>query len=470
MTPFLDDETFLLQSEPARRLYHEVAAGQPIYDYHSHLPAGQIAADHVFPDLHAAWLAGDHYKWRAMRANGVPERLVTGDAPPYEKFLAFAATVPRTIRNPLYHWTNLELRRTFGITDLLDETTAASVWHRANEQLAAKPVRQLLAERRVAVVCTTDDPADRLDDHATANRAGGTRVYPTFRPDKALAVDQPTAFNAWVDRLSAVTGVGCGTLDGLLAALDRRHADFHAAGGRLSDHGLSRCDADDCTDAQAGRTFDAARGGTAAAPADAAAFRSHLMLFFGRLNAARGWTQQLHLGALRNASTRGVRTLGPDTGFDSIGDGPQAASLARYLDRLDVDGRLPRTVLYNVNPSDNYALATLAGNFQDGTVPGKVQFGSGWWFLDQKQGMEWQLDALSNCGLLSRFVGMLTDSRSFLSFPRHEYFRRILCNLIGRDVVHGELPDDMGLLGRVVADVCYGNAHRYFGLDVPTPA
>ena len=469
MPTFLDDD-FLLHSDPARELYHGHAASLPIYDYHSHLPPRQIADDHRFADLYEVWLAGDHYKWRAMRAAGVPERFCTGDATPWEKFLAFARTVPQTLRNPLYHWTHLELRRTFGINELLDESTARSIWDRANEQLADRSVRALLGRYNVAVVCTTDDPADPLDAHAAIRDDGtlATRVYPTFRPDKALLVDQPTVFNAWADRLSQASGTDCGSFAGFLDALGNRHDAFHAIGGRLSDHGLTRCDADDCTDVQARHTFDEARAGRAASPADAARFRSYMMLHFGRLDAGRGWTKQLHLGALRNNSTRGFRTLGPDTGFDSIGDWSQASALSRYLDRLDRDGHLPKMVLYNVNPSDNYALATLAGNFQDGTIPGKIQFGSGWWFLDQKQGMEWQIDALSNVGLLSRFVGMLTDSRSFLSFPRHEYFRRVLCNLIGRDVANGELPDDMPLLGGLVADVCYHNAHRYFGLDVPT--
>ena len=461
-TPFLDDETFLLHTEPARRLYHEHAAPLPIYDFHSHLPAGDIADDRRFGTLYDVWLAGDHYKWRAMRAAGVPESLCTGDAPPFEKFLAFARTVPQTLRNPLYHWTHLELRRYFGITDLLDATTAESVWHRANEQLAAMPVSAMLAKMNVAVVCTTDDPCDDLAAHRAIT--AGPRVYPTFRPDGAMAVDHPTVFNAWVDRLANASCADCDTFAGFLSAVGQRHAHFHHAGGRLSDHGLSCAEADDCTDAQARRTFDDARAGRAVSPADAARFRSYLMVHFGHLDAERGWTKQLHLGPSRDNRTRAP---GPNTGFDSIGDGAQIAPLSRYLDRLDRDGRLPKTVLYNANPADNYAFATMAANFNDGTVPGKVQFGAGWWFLDQRQGIEWQLDALSHTGLLSRFVGMVTDSRSFLSFPRHEYFRRVLCNLIGTDVARGELPADYGLLGRLVGDVCFHNAHRYFGLDVP---
>ncbi len=468
MKSFLTDD-FLLQSDVARELYHDYAKSQPIYDYHSHLPPAQIAENKVFENLAEVWLAGDHYKWRAMRWNGVPERFCTGDASPWEKFLAYAHTVPKAVRNPLYHWTHLELKFYFGIEELLDESTAKSIWNRANEQLAALPVHELLKKSRVAVSCTTDDPADDLAAHRKIRDDGQltTRVYPTYRPDKALLVDQPAVFNPYLAKLSEVSGIECGSLDGLLSALRQRHDCFHDFGGRLSDHGLAICEAGDCTDAEAGRTFDEARAGRQVAPADAKKFRCYLMLFFGRLDAEKGWTKQLHLGALRNNSTRQLRALGPDTGFDSIGDSQQACALACYLDKLDLDNRLPKTVIYNFNPADNYLFATMAGNFQDGSVPGKVQFGSGWWFLDQKEAMEWQLNALSNLGLLSRFVGMLTDSRSFLSFPRHEYFRRVLCNLIGRDVVNGELPRDLKLLGGIVADICFHNARDFFGLETP---
>jgi glucuronate isomerase len=375
------------------------------------------------------------------------------------------------MRNPLYHWTHLELRRYFGIEALLDETTAESIWKRANERLAEMPVHEILTQSRVAVICTTDDPADSLEFHQKIRAEGklATRVYPTFRPDRALWADQPGLFNPWVDRLSAAAGIDCNNLQNFLEALNRRHEFFHQMGGRLSDHGLSACEAADCTEAEAAHCFEEARAGRAINPAESARFRSYMMLFFARLDAARGWTKQLHLGALRNNNSRALRELGADTGFDSIGDWPQAAALAGYLDRLASDNRLPKMVLYNLNPADNYLFATMAGNFQDGTVPGKIQFGSGWWFLDQKEAMEWQLNALSNLGLLSRFVGMLTDSRSFLSFSRHEYFRRILCNLIGRDVVNGELPGDIKLLGGMVADICFHNARRYFGLELPSP-
>ena len=467
MASFLDDD-FLLHSKAARELYHEHAETQPIYDYHSHLPPQQIADNHRFANLYEIWLAGDHYKWRAMRAAGIEERFCTGDASPWEKFLAFARTVPQTLRNPLYHWTHLELRRYFGIQELLNQDTAESIWNRANEQLAELPVRTLLEKNRVVVVCTTDDPTDPLEAHQSIRRSEcKTRVYPTFRPDKALLVDQPQLFNSWADRLAAVSNIECNRFSAFLDALKSRHDFFHSVGGRLSDHGLSHCPDGDCTDAEAGRIFDTARAGRAVAAAeDVEKFRSYLMIYFGRLDADRGWTKQLHLGALRNNSSRGLERAGPDTGFDSIGDFSQATGLSKYLDRLDRDGKLPRMVLYNNNPNDNYVLASMAGNFQDGSIAGKIQFGSGWWFLDQKDGMEWQMNALSNVGLLSRFVGMLTDSRSFLSFPRHEYFRRILCNLIGRDVENGELPDDMKLLGSMVADISFHNAKRFFGLEL----
>ena len=468
MNTFLSDD-FLLHSDVARELYHDFAKPLPIYDYHSHLPAQEIADNRRFDNLYDVWLAGDHYKWRAMRWNGVPEKFCTGDASPWEKFQAYARTVPRTLRNPLYHWTHLELKAYFGINELLDETTAESIWKRANAQLADLPVHEILRKSRVAVSCTTDDPADSLAAHRQIRDDGNlaTRVYPTFRPDKALAVDQPDVFNPWLDKLSKASEIDCNKLSNFLAALKQRHGFFHVNGGRLSDHGLNTCEVEDCTEADAQRAFDGARARRRVTPAEAAKFRSYLMLFFGHLDAARGWTKQLHLGALRNNNTRALSEIGPDSGFDSIGDDSQARGVARYLDKLDQDDRLPKTVLYNVNPKDNYAFATMAGNFQDGTVPGKIQFGSGWWFLDQKEGMEWQLNALSNLGLLSRFVGMVTDSRSFLSFPRHEYFRRILCNLIGRDVENGELPRDMKLLGGMVEDICFHNAHRYFGLEVP---
>src|ERR1043166_5559853 len=430
-------EDFLLQNGVARELYHEHAEHEPIFDYHCHLPPDQIAENKTFRNLYEVWLAGDHYKWRAMRSDGVSEEFCTGDASDWDKFLAYARTVPRTLRNPLYHWTHLELKRFFGIDRLLDESTAKGIWDEANEKLASMPVHQILESNRVAVVCTTDDPTDSLEHHRRIRESGklATRVYPAFRPDKALAVDQPAAWNAWVDKLGTLA-----TFPAFLAALEKRVRFFHENGCRLSDHGLNHCFADDCTETEAARVFDAARAGKPVDPAAANKFRSFLMRWLGEQYAANGWVMQLHLGAMRNNNTRMMRTLGPDTGFDSIGDWPKAEPLPRSLAKLDQNDRLPKTILYNVNPTDNYAFGTMLGNFQDGSAPGKIQFGASWWFLDQKEGIEWQLNALSNLGLLSRFVGMITDSRSFMSYTRHEYFRRVLCNLIGRDVANGELP------------------------------
>lgn len=468
MGEFLDGD-FLLTTRTARRLYDEFAAPEPILDYHCHLPPADIAANRRFETLADIWLEGDHYKWRAMRANGIPERFCTGDAPPFEKFLAWAATVPRCLRNPLYHWTHLELRRYFGIEDLLNESTARSIWDRANAQLqsGALDVHAILSAFRVRALCTTDDPADDLGLHAQIGASSlGTRVYPAFRPDRALDVHDPPVFNAWVDRLAAAAGVDIGGLTDFLDALAVRHQAFHDAGARLSDHGLAWCYAEQCSEARASAVFDRARAGEAASAEDHAAFGSFMMHFFGVLDGEKGWTKQLHLGALRNANTYALRTSGRDTGYDSIGDWPQVEALGRYLDRLAQAGALPKTILYNVNPRDNYAFASMIGNFQDGTVPGKMQFGSGWWYLDQKEGMEWQLNALSNCGLLSRFVGMTTDSRSFLSYPRHEYFRRVLCNLLGAEIERGDLPGDDELIGELVRDLSYRNAERYFGLGV----
>jgi glucuronate isomerase len=454
-------EDFLLHSDVARELYHKYAKNEPIFDYHCHLPPEQIAGNKTFRNLYEVWLAGDHYKWRAMRSNGVPEKYCTGDASDWEKFLAFARTVPHTLRNPLYHWTHMELKRFFGIDKLLDESTAKSIWNEANKKLAKMPVHEILESNRVAVVCTTDDPTDSLEHHRALKQSKlRTRVYPAWRPDKALNIDQPAAWNAWVEKLG-----DCGKLNEFLARLTVRLDFFQANGCRLSDHGLNHPFADDFTEAGAAVAFANARAGQQVSAADANKFRSFLLHWLGEQYHARGWVMQFHLGALRNNNTRLLRTLGPDTGFDSIGDWPQAAPLARYLDRLDQNNRLTKTILYNVNPVDNYAFATMIGNFQDGSVAGKIQFGSGWWFLDQKEGMEWQLNALSNLGLLSRFVGMLTDSRCFLSYSRHEYFRRLLCELIGRDVKNGELPRDMKLLGTMVRNICFANAKAYFPME-----
>jgi glucuronate isomerase len=458
-------EDFLLQSKVARRLYHEYAAGQPILDYHCHLSAKDIAENRQFRDLYEIWLEGDHYKWRAMRANGMSERYCTGDADPYDKFFAWAQTVPQTLRNPLYHWTHLELQRYFGIDSLLNEKTAREIWDSANERLAGKDLSThgILKKFRVDTLCTTDDPVDSLEHHERiASYRSGIRVLPGFRPDGALLTQAPVAFNAWVDKLAAVCNLDVTRFAHLLQALGKRHGDFHEHGCRLSDHGLDFCFADPCSDREAEQVFDKVRGGGQLSPVEFAKFASFLMLFFGRLDTEKGWTKQLHLGACRNANTRMLKTLGRDTGFDSIGDWPQAPALSNYLNRLNEENALPKMIVYNLNPADNYILATMIGNFQDGSLPCKLQYGSAWWFLDQKEGIEGQLNTLSNCGLLSRFVGMTTDSRSFMSFPRHEYFRRVLCNLLGNEVEAGLLPNDEELIGTMVKNICHGNAVNYF--------
>lgn len=466
MKPFIYDN-FLLHTRTARRLYHRFVEDEPICDYHCHLPPKDLAENRRFNNLFEIWLEGDHYKWRAMRSNGVPERFCTGDAEPFEKFMAWARTVPHTLRNPLYHWTHLELKRYFGINDLLDERTAKNIWERANAKLALPEftAQGLLKRFKVKVVGTTDDPTDDLKPHALLARSTlPTKVLPTFRPDRALAIHQPEAWNAWVDKLAAAADVDIRSLDALLDALKRRHDFFAEMGARMTDHGLEQAVADFCTDAEAKAIFRKARAGKPVSPKERDQFATFILLFVGRLNAEKGWVMQLHLGAQRNNNSRLLKQLGPDTGFDSVGDFPQTRSLAAFLDRLDSENALPRTILYNLNPADNYAFATMLGNFQDGTIPGKLQLGSGWWFLDQKEGMEWQFNALSNLGLLSRFVGMVTDSRSFMSYPRHEYFRRVLCNLIGRDVENNELPGEETLLGPMLRNICYGNAERYLGL------
>jgi glucuronate isomerase len=464
--PFIHDD-FLLHSRTARELYHGFAAGEPIFDYHCHLPPAQIAANHGFGDLYEMWLAGDHYKWRAMRTNGVAERFCTGNASPREKFQAWCETVPHTLRNPLYHWSHLEMKRYFGIDLSIGPATADAIWDLAAGRLNRLRVHDILAANRVAAICTIDDPADPLDAHRAIRQSKlQTRVYPTYRPDRALALHDVAAYNDWVDRLGQTVGTDIRSFDDLLAALKSRHDDFHAAGCRLSDHGLESALSEPCTITQASDVFTLLRSGRNVTPAAAALYGSFLMREFGRWDAHRDWTKQLHLGAMRNNNTRRFRQIGPDTGFDSIGDFPQVRALARYLDTLDMTGELPKVVLYNLNPADNYAFATMLGNFQDGSIPGKLQFGSGWWFLDQKEGMEWQLNALSNLGLLSRFVGMLTDSRSFLSYTRHEYFRRVLCNLLGAEMERGEIPADLKLVGTMVRNICFGNARDYFGLEL----
>jgi glucuronate isomerase len=465
--PFIHDD-FLLSTKSARRLYHQFAEAEPIFDFHCHLPPRDVAGNRQFKNLFEIWLEGDHYKWRAMRANGVAEKFCTGDASPYEKFLAWAKTVPHTLRNPLYHWTHLELKRYFGIGELLDEKSAEKIWKKANGQLAkpALTTRGILKKFNVKVVCTTDDPVDTLSDHREFARSGHpTKMFPAFRPDKALMVNSPSQFNRWVEKLAAASNIDINNFGAFTLALKRRHDFFHSQGCRLSDHGLNHCVANFCPEKIAAGIFDKARKGQTVSPQEHAQFASYLMLFFGHLDAKRGWVQQLHLGAIRNNNTRQMKQLGADTGFDSIGDFPQVQTLAAFLGKLDSENALPKTILYNNNPADTYAFASMIGNFQDGIVPGKIQLGAAWWFLDQKEGMEWQLNALSNLGLLSRFVGMVTDSRSFMSYPRHEYFRRVLCNLIGRDVENGEIPNDENLLGNLIRNICFGNARRHFNFE-----
>jgi glucuronate isomerase len=465
-------DNFLLHSRTAQRLYHEYAESQPIIDYHSHLPVADVAINRRFENLFEIWLEGDHYKWRAMRANGIPERLCTGSASPKEKFLAWARTVPYTLRNPLYHWTHLELKRYFDINELLNDQTAEAIWRRANELLQTDEFtpQNIFRRFQVQVVCTSDDPADPLEHHTSLNsRDLGFRILPTFRPDKSILVNQPDSFNRWISRLEAASNADASNLTGLLRALEVRHDYFHDHGGRLSDHGLPHCYANPCSEAEAAQIYARARAGIAASPAEHECFASFMMVYFGHLDAKRGWTKQLHLGSIRNLNTRKFRELGADTGFDSIGDYPQATALCAYLDLLEAEHALPRMIIYNNNPADSYVFATAAGNFQDESIAGKVQFGSAWWFLDQKEGIEDQLNVLSNVGLLSRFVGMVTDSRSFMSFPRHEYFRRVLCNLLGSDVEKGELPSNEGLLGEMVRRICFQNARDYLGLELPSP-
>ncbi|MCB0520452.1 MAG: glucuronate isomerase [Lewinellaceae bacterium] len=458
-------ENFLLESDFAAELYHEYAKNLPIIDYHNHLPPEQIANDHRFENITQIWLQGDHYKWRAMRANGVDEHFITGKASDWEKFEKWAETVPATLRNPLFHWTHLELQRYFGIDVLLKKENAREVFDECNRLLGTPTfsVRNLLRKMNVEVVCTTDDPTDDLRFHQQIRQDGfEIKTLPAFRPDKAILIESE-GFTSYVEKLGAVSDTPISTFQKLLVALQKRLDFFHENGCRLSDHGLEQAYAEEFTEAEVAAIFQKRMNGQPATRQEALQFMSALLVHLGHMYHEKGWVQQFHLGALRNQNSRLLRQLGPDTGFDSIGDFSQARALGRLLDRLDSSNQLAKTILYNLNPRDNEVFATMAGNFNDGTVPGKMQYGSAWWFLDQLDGMEKQINTLSNMGLPSRFIGMLTDSRSFLSFPRHEYFRRLLCNIFGRDVERGQLPADSDLLGKVVQDVCYRNAKGYFG-------
>lgn len=466
MKPFLDSN-FLLSNETAEHLFFGYASKMPVIDYHSHLNPRMIAENHQFDNITQAWLYGDHYKWRAMRANGIPEQYITGNATDYEKFEKWAETVPYTLGNPLHHWTHLELQRYFGITRHLSPATCRSIYESASGMLRTPEysVRALLEKMNVEVVCTTDDPIDSLDYHRQIAGSGWKiKVLPTWRPDKITTLNDPETWNRYIDTLSAMAGIPVRHYIDLLEAIRIRHDYFHANGCRLSDHGLESFPAVDSSPADIESIFQSFRhpAGQNTPDEKAAQLLSNsLLLDLARLDAEKGWTQQFHLGALRSTNTRGLRELGPDTGFDSISDLPVAKSIARFLDHLESEGNLAKTILYNLNPSYNEVLASMTGNFQDGSVPGKMQWGSAWWFLDQKTGMEAQIRTLANFGLLSRFIGMLTDSRSFLSYPRHEYFRRILCNFIGVSVEQGEWPYDEEWLGRMVEDICYRNAKNY---------
>ena len=460
------DEDFLLQTDSARTLYHEFAKQMPIIDYHNHLPPDQIVADKTFENLTQIWLYGDHYKWRAMRTNGIHENYCTGDATDYEKFEKWAETVPYTLRNPLYHWTHLELQRYFDVHEVLNPRSARRIYDECSEKLRTPDysVRNLLRKMNVEVVCTTDDPLDTLEYHQQLATEGTFEIQmrPAFRPDKFILIGNAN-FATYLQKLGAIVGFEINRYDDLTKAL-RLRADFFASlGCKLSDHGLEQIYAADFTPEAADGILQKALAGQALSQNDILVYQSAILHFLGTMYHELGWTQQFHLGALRNNNARALRLLGPDTGWDSIGDWSQAMALSKFLGRLDEYDQLAKTIIYNLNPADNEVIATMIGNFNDGSIAGKVQFGSGWWFLDQKDGMEKQITALSNMGLLSRFVGMLTDSRSFLSFPRHEYFRRILCNMFGNDIENGEIPSDMEWVGQVVQNICYNNAKQYFG-------
>jgi len=464
MKPFLDDN-FLLQTKTAEYLYHEHAKKMPIIDYHNHLIPQQIAENRMFENVTQPWLYGDHYKWRAMRTNGVDEKYCTGNASDWEKFQKWAETVPYTLRNPLYHWTHLELKGYFGITEVLNASSAERIYKKASELLQNDNyrVQGLLKKMNVELACTTDDPVDSLEHHIRIKKDGALlRVIPAWRPDKSMAVDNAVIYNSYIDTLAKVAGIEINSFSKLIESLRKRHDFFHANGCRLSDHGLEIFYAELYTGSEIDSIFVKIRGGKSLTSDEILKFKSAMLYEFAIMDHEKGWAQQYHIGSIRNNNTRMFKSIGPDTGFDSIGDFNQAILMSRFVDRLDKENKLTKTILYNINPADNEVMATMLGNFQDGTFPGKIQWGSGWWFLDQKDGMEKQMNALSTLGLLSRFVGMLTDSRSFLSYPRHEYFRRILCNLIGNDVENGEIPSDKALLGKMVEDISYYNAKNYF--------
>lgn len=465
MKKFIDDN-FLLHSNAAQELYHAFAKQMPIIDYHNHLPPQQIAADINFDNLTQVWLYGDHYKWRAMRTNGINEKYCTGDATDYEKFEQWAATVPYTLRNPLYHWTHLELQRYFDVDAILSPENAKEIYDECSAKLKTPEysVKNLLRKMNVKVLCTTDDPTDSLEHHHKIKADGfEIKVLPAFRPDKAMTPDNVITFNEYINKLKEVSGRLIGSFDEYLDALKSRHDFFAEMGCSVSDHGLEQLYAVDYDATEVKNIFRKLISGEAISQSENLQFKSAMLVKFAEWDHEKNWVQQYHLGALRNNNSRMLKTLGADTGWDSIGDFSQAKQLSRFLDRLDNTDQLAKTILYNLNPADNELIATMVGNFNDGSIAGKIQFGSGWWFLDQKDGMKKQINALSNMGLLSKFVGMLTDSRSFMSYPRHEYFRRLLCNIFGEEMENGELPDNKEWIGKVIQDICYNNAKNYFG-------
>ncbi len=459
------DKDFLLQTDVAKELYHNHAAKMPIFDYHCHINPQEIAEDKKYDNITQLWLYGDHYKWRGMRTNGVAEKYCTGNASDWEKFEKWAETVPHTLRNPLFHWTHLELKKFFGIDKVLSPATAKEIWEECNAKLQTPEYscRGIIQKANVHTICTTDDPVDSLEYHRAIKADGfETAVLPAWRPDKAMAVENATSYNAYLSELEEAANLNINSFGDLMDALDDRHEFFHQNGCRLSDHGVETVLAEEYTEAEIEKIFIKVRKGSTLTKEEVVKFQSCMLYEFGIMDHSRGWTQQFHIGALRNNNTRLFNKIGADVGFDSIGDFDIARPLSRLLDRLDMENKLSKTILYNLNPRDNELIATMIGNFQDGSVPGKMQFGSGWWFLDQKDGMEKQMQALSSLGLLSRFVGMLTDSRSYLSYTRHEYFRRTLCNLLGNDVENGEIPYDVELLGSMVENICFNNAKAYF--------
>lgn len=468
--PFLD-ENFLLKTKTAELLYHDFAAKMPIIDYHNHLPPDQILKNANFENITQAWLNGDHYKWRAMRSNGVAEEYCTGNKSDFEKFQKWADTMPHTMRNPLYHWSHLELQRYFGIYEILDSHSAKIIYDQANAKLKTSEfsIRNLLKNANVTTVCTTDDPLDSLEHHIeyhkeTKGKTSEVNMFPAFRPDKFILIDNPN-FGDFIQKLAVIVGFEINNFENLQKALSLRADFFEQNGCKISDHGLEQIYAADCDDTQANAIFQKVMSGISISASESEMYKSAVLLFLGNMYAKKGWVQQFHLGAMRNNNLRSMRTLGPDTGWDSIGDYKQAGALSKFLGKLDEHNNLAKTIIYNLNPADNDIMATMIGNFNDGSVAGKIQWGSGWWFLDQKDGMEKQINTLSNMGLLSRFIGMLTDSRSFLSFPRHEYFRRILCNIYGNDIENGELPNDIAYIGKTIENICYHNAKNYFEFE-----